>query len=168
MGDVLRLASVPGQYAFYRWGNVAINIWLAQPNGVMVECLRDLTAQAARSLPEGISSIHWLVEGVGLPTGAARAGLRDLSEEYREWIAAVGVVIDGGGFWASALRSAVNGIAMASDTRFVPRLYSNVDGLVDWLPEAHRRGTGVQIRGAALRAKILASVAEAVPGRVPE
>jgi hypothetical protein len=37
--DLLLLASVPGEYTFYRFQNVAINVWTGQPTGEAVRCL---------------------------------------------------------------------------------------------------------------------------------
>lgn len=161
--EMIRLAQVPGEYAFYRWGNVAINIWSTQPTASNVKCLADLTENSKPPFPEGISSVHWMAHGAGLPTAGARTGLREIAQRYDDHIACVGVVIDGGGFWASALRSALNGIVMTTNTRFVPRLYGSLDGLVDWLPEAHQRGTGVRIHGSALRGRIMSAVRETIP-----
>ena len=51
--EMIRLAQVPGEYAFYRWGNVAINIWSTQPTASNVKCLADLTETAGRARDDG-------------------------------------------------------------------------------------------------------------------
>lgn len=160
---MIRLAAVPEQYGFYRWGNVAINVWNAPPSVSSVESLSDLTDQSSRTIAEGISSVHWLTPSAGLPSGGARAGLKRIAQRYDEHIACVAAVLDGGGFWASALRSALNGIVMTADVKFVPRLYGNIDSLLDWLPEAHHRGTGVRVSSSVLRNRILEAVHETLP-----
>ena len=162
--EMIRLAAVPQQYGFYRWGNVAINVWNVPPSAASVRTLADLTAQSSRTFSEGISSVHWLTKAAGLPSREARAGLRDISVRYDDHIANVAAVLDGGGFWASAVRSALHGIVMTTHVKFVPRLYADLDGLLDWLPEAHQRATGVRVSASALRNRILEAVRETVPG----
>jgi len=161
--EMIRLAAVPEQYGFYRWGNVAINVWNAPPSEASVACIADLTEQSSRTFPEGISSVHWLTPDAGVPSRSARAGLRAISVQHDEHIKCVAAVLDGGGFWASAVRAALNGIVMTADVKFVPRLYGNLDGLLDWLPEAHHRATGVRVRGGALRTRILEALQDTVP-----
>lgn len=149
------LAASPGEYAFYRFGNLAINVWTAQPTGAAVRRLEELTVESRRSCPEGISSVHWLVAGVGLPTQEARAELRQLATRHGDHIACVGVVLNGEGFWASALRSALSGILLVGPkAQFPLRLYGTAEELADWLPGEHVRRTKTFLDRAALLARI--------------
>jgi hypothetical protein len=145
------LALSPGEYAFYRFGNLAINVWTGQPTGPAVRRLSELTTESRRSCPEGISSVHWIVQGVGLPTPEARAELRQLATRDGDHIACVGVVLNGQGFWASALRSALSGVLLVGPKALFPlRIYGTAEELADWLPVEHVRRTRTYLDRATL------------------
>lgn len=140
--DLLLLGASPGAYAFYRFQNVAINVWTGQPTGEAVRCLAELTTLSRKTCPRGVSSIHWVVQGVGLPTPEAREGLRSLVLRDGDHIACVGVVLRGDGFWASALRSAVSGILLVGPRApFPQRVYGSAEELAAWLPGEHVKRT---------------------------
>lgn len=160
--ELVLLASVRGEYAFYRYGNLAINVWLAQPAGAAVQKLSDLTTDSRGSCPRGISSVHWLAEGVGVPTPEARAGLRALATRDGDHIACVGTVLNGTGFWASALRSALSGILLVGPkAQFPTRLYGTAEELAAWLPNEHARRTQSPLDAAVLIEQLHQAVRQA-------
>jgi hypothetical protein len=149
------LAASPGEYAFYRFGNLAINVWTAQPTGPAVRRLTELTVESRRKCPEGISSVHWIMQGVALPTPEARAELRQLATRHGDHIACVGVVLNGEGFWASAVRSALMGILLVGPKAAFPlRLYGSAEELAEWLPGEHVRRTHTYLDRATLLSRI--------------
>jgi hypothetical protein len=127
--ELLRLAAEPGAYAFYRWENVAINAWASQPTAAAVQVLSELTERSVRECPGGIVSIHWLDEGVALPTADARVGLGALAKRYPKHVLCVGVLLAGSGFWASATRSALTGIMLLAPRSFALRFFGDVGEL---------------------------------------
>jgi hypothetical protein len=127
--ELLRLAAVPGAYAFYRWGNVAINAWAGQPTAAAVRVLGELTERSVSECPGGIVSIHWLDESVALPTADARVGLGELAKRYAKHVLCVGVLLAGSGFWASATRSALTGIMLLAPRSFALRFFGDVGEL---------------------------------------
>jgi hypothetical protein len=95
--------------------------------------------------------VHWIVQGVGLPTPEAREGLRELAHRDGDHIACVGVVLRGDGFWASALRSALSGILLVGPKSPFPlRLYGSGEELASWLPVEHVRRTQTPLDAATL------------------
>jgi hypothetical protein len=127
--ELLRLAVEPGAYAFYRWENVAINIWASQPTATAVQVLTELTERSLRECPSGIGSIHWLDQGVALPTADARAALGELATRYPKHVMCVGVLLAGSGFWASATRSALTGIMLLAPRSFALRFFGDIGEL---------------------------------------
>ena len=96
--------SQAGQFAFYLWQNVTIIVWQAQATGPAVARLTAASLPVAASHAEGISSVHIIRQGVGMPTQEARLGLVESATQVGDRLACVGVVLLGAGFWASALR----------------------------------------------------------------
>ena len=57
-------------------------------------------------------------------------------------IAGVGVLLSGGGFWASALRSALSGILQNLPTARIPlRFFGAPEPLAEWLAPIHEHKT---------------------------
>lgn len=155
-------ALASGSYAFYRFANVAINVWLATPDGKAVDVLAELTTQSRKSCPHGLTSVHWIAEGTGVPTAEARAGLRSIVERDGDHVRAVGVVLHGEGFWASALRSALSGIMfMVPKSAIQTRLFGTPEEMAVWFVPEHIRRTGTPLERALLLAKIQEAVHDA-------
>jgi hypothetical protein len=150
--ELVSLASKPGEYAFFRHQNAAINVWLSTPTRSGVSVLHELTQASRRACPEGISSIHWLERGSGVPTAGARAALAELSTQFAQHIAGVGVLLlSGDGFWASALRSALSGILQnLPNARFPLRFFGAPEELAEWLVPIHEHKTHTRLDPALL------------------
>lgn len=147
---VMRLSVKPGEYGFYRWQHVAMNLWASQPTESAIEVLRELTERSVSDCPRGIASIHWLEEGVSLPTPEARVALSELAKRYETHVLCVGVLLSGSGFWASATRSALTGIMLLAPRTFYLRFFSQPHELTSYIVrELDRRGREV-VDGARL------------------
>jgi predicted nucleic acid-binding Zn ribbon protein len=123
------LATQAGVYGFYRWQNVAINVWSGQPTAEAVQVMTELTERSLSECPRGIASIHWLDPGVGLPTPEARVRLGELARRYPKHVSCVGVLLQGSGFWASATRSALTGVMLLAPRTFALRFFGEVGEL---------------------------------------
>src|SRR5262249_3751639 len=89
-----------------------INLWASQPTPAAVQVLTELTERSLHECPEGLCSIHWLDQSVGLPSTEVRVALGEVARRYQSHLICVGVVRQGSGFWASATRSALTGIML--------------------------------------------------------
>jgi predicted nucleic acid-binding Zn ribbon protein len=138
----LLLASKKGEYGFYRWHNVAINVWASQPTSSAIQVMSELTERSLTECPGGIASIHWLDEGVALPTAEVRVALSELARRYETQVLCVGVMLQGSGFWASATRSALTGIMLLAPRTFFLRFFSEASELVAYIVRelAQRKG----------------------------
>jgi predicted nucleic acid-binding Zn ribbon protein len=140
--ELALLARERGAYGFYRFRNVAINTWSMQPTGAAVEVLRQLTERSLSDCPDGIASIHWIESGAGLPTPEARQGLGEIAKRYSKHLHCVGVMLEGSGFWASALRSALSGIVLLSPRDYPLRFAADRAELVSFVSQELQRRTG--------------------------
>lgn len=141
-----------GQYALAAWKNLSIAVWRDSATLDAVERLRLMGDGIQAAFPQGRSSIHLVCNGAGPPSPAAKDLFVRLMKD--EAVQLVGVVIQGSGFWASALRSAITSMQLESGRRVATRHHNDVAELVEWLPRAHLERTGVALDPARLRAVI--------------
>jgi hypothetical protein len=151
---LLRLAIEAGTYGFYRWQNVAINVWSGQPSLAAVQVLSELTERSLSECPGGIASIHWLDSGVGLPTAEVRVRLGELARRYPKHVSCVGVLLQGSGFWASATRSALTGVMLLAPRTFALRFFGDVGELSAYIAREQAQ------RGAPIDAESLMAAIE--------
>lgn len=149
-----RLDVAAGRYGFWSFRNVAINVWLQPPEVIAVERLIGLTRHMIAANPGGFSAVHYVPGGMALPTGDARQALVRLSSASDHGIACVGVVLAGGGFWASTVRSAVTGIQILARVEFSIRIAASVAELLTWFPRGHLAQTGVSVPPEQLESAI--------------
>jgi hypothetical protein len=152
------LASERAAYAFYRWENVAINLWASQPNAPAVEIVGKLTERSLLECPKGIASIHCIANGAGLPTSEARAQLAEIAKRYDRHLLCVAILLRGDGFWASAVRSALTGIVLLAPRAYQMRFYGELTPLSRFVTEQVQQRTGE----AHDRAQLLGAVEQAL------
>lgn len=129
--------------AVAHWKNVAIHLWTGSPSTAMVMKLDELSPAFASAHPRGISSIHIIAQGTPLPEGDVRHALRSLTNKYAKNIACVCHVVEGAGFWASALQSFLTGFHFALRDPFELHICATLEMAARWMPEPHVRRTGV-------------------------
>lgn len=161
--DLALLAVERGVFAFYRWDDIAINVWASQPTGEAVEVLAQLTERSVSECPNGLASIHWLDQGVALPTAEARHGLGEIAKRYERHLICVGVLLQGSGFWASATRSALTGIMLLAPRTFSLRFYGEASELSAFIVRERAR----RARAAVEPERLTRVVGEAVRDFVP-
>jgi hypothetical protein len=129
---------------------VGICTWVSQANGPAVDALIDAMNRIAAP-GQRFSWIHIIRDKAGLPDGAARSGFARIMQERSAELGCVAVVVGGTGFWASAMRNAVIGLRVLAPRKFELRLHGTIDEVVEWLPAAHEKVSGIQISPATLQ-----------------
>ena len=138
-----------GNYRFYKWQHVHVIVWIGQASRDSARRLGRMTPKPAPGTRR--SDLHIVTTNIPLPSGDARSVFVELMREMQAEVACVGVVIEGGGFWSSAMRSAVIGVGMMAPKILPFRALASLDDLAAWLPGEHQRRTGVAIDPIGLR-----------------
>src|SRR5262249_48058180 len=133
-------------FTAYRYKNVAIAFWF---NAATPESLVhfERAAQATcELLPEGLSLVNIMVPGGrSMPSAEVRKKLGQIAHEHAKSTAAVGVMIPGSGFWASALRGLVTAVSMLMPRSYKLEICSSLREVAEWLAPVHSAGTGAAI-----------------------
>jgi hypothetical protein len=149
ISELILIDEDPGRYRFYKWQHVHLVVWVGPAVGATARRL----GAATPPQPPGTqrSDVHIVTSGTALPSADARSGFVELMKQMDGDIACIGVVIEGGGFWASAMRSAVIGLSMMAPKTLPFRAMGSFEDLTAWLPAEHRRRTGITIDSVGLR-----------------
>jgi len=152
MPDWEWLSEFPGTYRVARLQNVTICRWEGDASPAAMHELGVITERALRTLEGGkLSNIHLIPGSVRLPDSESRAALQEVTNVYGAQYACVGVVLHGGGFWASAVRSVLTGVQVLAPRSFELRIHSEVHDLLEWFPRENLSRTGVKIEPADLQ-----------------
>ena len=139
----------PGAF-FGSWKNVFIANWRSQ--GTVLGIDRMLGAIAAMPhIAEKRSDIHIIAEGARLPEAGVRDHFIEAIKASSDSLATVAVVVGGGGFWASTIRSFVTGLHWVAPRSFDFRLHASIGDVAEWLPPLHEARSGVRLDPARLR-----------------
>jgi len=142
--DVESLLHADG-LALYGFRNLQIASWTAQGTIALVEQLAEHSTRFHQRHPEGVSVVHLISKGPALPDAPTRERLKTLLEGNTKTLACVAIILDGRGFWASAVRSFLVGLRLVAPRTFVMQVFSTPEEVAAWLPEQHLRRTGVRI-----------------------
>ena len=142
-----------GHYGFGQLGNIALQVWLRPADEVSARELAEVADRMHESYPDGISTIHWLRHGTGRPSPEARKHISGILKKYGDWMGEAVVVMEGDGFWASAIRGMLTGIRMAAGRGRI-RVHGSIEDAAAWLPQVHQRRTGIAIAGSQVAAAI--------------
>jgi hypothetical protein len=133
------------------WKNVSIVVWGTQATIPLVKKLRETGESLIGRHPEGISAVHIIANGVPLPDSATRAELNRLTDAFAENLACIATVLEGSGFWASAMHSFVTGIQWVSSRRpFKSKIGSTLADAAGFLPTPHHERTHVRVGSTEL------------------
>jgi hypothetical protein len=132
------------------WRNVLIVIWGSAGTVALAEELRQASTTIVKAHPEGFSSLHFIVNGAGLPDSTARDELKKVAEQFAKQVACLGTVIDGKGFWASAIRSFFTGLVLFSRQPYKTHYAATIRDLAEWVVAPHAARTGVHLKSEDL------------------
>ena len=127
------------------WMNVSIIVWATTATVAMCQKLDEVSAPITRAHPEGGSAVHIVLGSAPLPGPEARQVLGDLTKRYATHLACVGTVMEGTGFWASALQSLIISIHALANRTFKSRATTSIPEIAAWLPPHHAKRTGVML-----------------------
>jgi hypothetical protein len=129
---------------FGSWKNVLVSVW--QEQGTIVAIDRMLAAISAMPrISEKRSDIYVITEGARLPEAGVRDHFIEVIQAHSNELACCAVVVEGSGFWASALRSFVTGLHWLAPRSFDFRLHGSIDEVIERLPPIHERLSGVHL-----------------------
>ncbi|MET0389731.1 MAG: hypothetical protein ABW321_27410 [Polyangiales bacterium] len=136
------------------WRNVTIAVWGTQGTMVLVSELTELARRQARQYPR-ISSVHLVVNQAPLPTSDARAELQNLTAQYDARLVALVTMIEGTGFWASAMRSFITGMHVLERRSYKIKTCSTPHEVGQWLAGPHSADSGVEVSSEQLERVLL-------------
>jgi hypothetical protein len=130
---------------FGSFQNVIVAIWKTQATGPLAAKLGELAGAFSKAHPEGFSSVQVISNSPPLPTGEAREKLIAMTRLHSATVACIGTVLEGSGFWASAVRSFIVGIRLVVPRTFEMQTYASIPELARWLAAPHAARTGVTL-----------------------
>jgi hypothetical protein len=147
---------------FASWQNVLIAIWTTQGTGPLADKLGEVARPFSKSHPEGFSSVHVIGKSPPLPTSEARDKLIALMGDFSGNVACIGTVLEGSGFWASAVRSFIVGMRLLAPRTFEMQIYARLAELTTWMVGPHAARTGVELDPVQLE-RVLAKLRARLP-----
>ena len=145
------------------WRNVQIASWTTQGTIELVEQLAEQSTCFHKRHPEGVSVIHVISKGPALPDSETRERLGMLLQAHSGSLACIGVILDGRGFWASAVRGFLVGLRLVAPRTFTMQVFSTPEEVAEWLPGPHKERTGVRLDPTELLKAIAAVRVTDVP-----
>ena len=148
--DLTVVGEFPGVFRVGMCGRLAIATWLGQLSMESVEAYARVVQDIVGRLAGGRGSIvHLVNERAGMPPSATRPALTKIMEDS-EALACASVVVEGSGFWASAIRGFLTGLRLLGPSTFRIREHSTLADVVAWLPAEHEKFTGEPLDPDAL------------------
>jgi hypothetical protein len=140
-----QLGEEPGVCTIWHLNNVIVGAWRHQANERSVQRLIDAMDYLHPRYPSGFSGIHVVREGMAPPDDGARRLFVEAMESHAGNVAALGIVMMGAGFWASALHAAITGVRMISRRTIDMRIDGALGPTVRWLCPLHTKRTATPI-----------------------
>jgi hypothetical protein len=131
------------------WRGVGIVAWATQATGSHAGEMARLAEEVGKSHPLG-SSVSLVVNRAPLPTHEARRAIHEVTRRYEKNIVCAATVIEGAGFWASAIRSLVTSLHLVGRWSFDLKTFSEIGTLSEWLAPIHTRAVGTIVEAKDL------------------
>lgn len=141
--DITVLDTEPGRLGVYSWKQVCVVTWPAQGTEDLVERFRKANDRMV-STHTRIAYVHLLAPNTPLPTPGARTQLSKAMREHEELYTVSSIVLGGGGFWASALRSVVVGLQLVGATKLTINFHYDLPTAANWVATGHVQRGGTE------------------------
>ena len=153
---VLLLDIEPGRFRYSVWRNITIGVWADQATGEAARRIIAISRSMAKNHSAGHSNVIFVLDGAPPPTPEANQIFAQIHDQKVSDLACMGIVVEGSGFWASAIRSAITGVRMSTSSGIRMGVSDSVNQLMEWLPAEHSKRTGVSVSASELRPVLLA------------
>jgi len=134
------------------WNHVAIGVWAVPGTVELVEAQTALMKQLCEEVPR-FPAVHLVIKRAALPSGEAREAYQELARRYAPHMTCVGLLIEGDGFWASAVRAFLTGAVML-ERRLRTKAFGDLRELSVWVAAAHNEGSAETFDAEALHAAL--------------
>jgi hypothetical protein len=124
--------------------NMTFSAWDTPPTAPHVEAFIALAERLSTIYPLN-SNVTIVMRNAGLPGAEARVALEQLTAQYARSIHSVSLVIDGGGFWASMIRSFLTGLHVLRGNGYRCKAFATPAEAYPWLLPSHNSDTGVHL-----------------------
>lgn len=131
------------------WHSILIGVWAIPSTLETVAELEKLTKLLCASWPK-FSSIHLVIKRAPLPGAEVRAAYKEMLRRYSDRLACASLLLEGDGFWASAVRAFLTGILMF-ERRAEVRTFGHLEPLVEWMAQMHTAETDGRLTPGELR-----------------
>ncbi len=148
--DVTPLRYERGHVSASVYQNISIIVWVSHATVPAVQALQEVSKAMIKRFPHGHSSMSFVLDGVGVPTPEAQV-LLQRSLGTRSQVSVTGIVLEGSGFWASALRGMISNSHREAQANSALKIMTSLDSLVGWFCEEHGARTRVELAPMALR-----------------
>jgi hypothetical protein len=136
------------------WKNVTLVVWGAQATVPLIAELTKLSEKVFEQYRMA-SAVHLAVNHARPPASDARAALEELTARYQNQLACAAILIEGSGFWASAIRSVLTGLEGVRRAPFKTQTFGRIDELARWLSRTHSAKTAETLEAADVEAAIV-------------
>jgi hypothetical protein len=117
---------VEKDYALATFGDVFMVIWRHETSMAGAEALRRECLAFAETRPKGIALLTIIEERAPMPPSDSRACIAGFLRDASEVIRASGVVFEGSGFRAAAVRSIVISLTMLAGQKYPHKVFANL------------------------------------------
>jgi hypothetical protein len=136
---------------FASLADMALGIWRAQPHILQIDKLDQQSASLLQAYPRGFSGLHLVANGASLPEADTRERAKLWLDKYGRVMGGLCCVIEGSGFWASAVQGVLTSLLWFQGRPFETKLCPTIEQGAQWLPALHAKKTGTQLHAALLQ-----------------
>ena len=142
----------PGRFRYSAWRNLTIGVWAGQATREAAERVLRVSKHMASQHDKGHSSIVFVLDGAPAPLPEANAVFAKMYDNQVSDLSCLAIVIEGGGFWASRIRSTITSLRISTPGSLMIRVADKLEQVVEWLPAEHTQRTGMKVTPSELRA----------------
>ena len=135
MADGPRILRDDRDHCIGIWRNLGVAIWRSRVTEGIALSARELTRELVTQFPQGFGLLNVIQEGIGIPTPEARAIFATALRTASPRLLRAGVVVEGAGFQAAAIRAFSAGINLFIRATFPFHIFTALPDAAPWLAE---------------------------------
>lgn len=124
----LAVAHADHDHVVGTWRNVFVCVWRHETHAAAVRNLKPVIEALKAENPRGIAMLTVLESGAAMPTAEARKELPTLFQDVAKGIACSGLVFEGEGFRAAAIRALTTTFNLVAAQPFPHKVFSGISG----------------------------------------